>query len=134
MISGLTSACQTLDAGAWIVLVAFAVYLLFMLFSFFSRIRFIYIILIDFRDANITTSLPGGCYTQLSILLKGWEGAGKKLSENKNTPVGARFCLRGGRDSNPRWTEAHNGFRDRPIQPLWHIPNEVSRVSYSGVT
>ena len=33
-----------------------------------------------------------------------------------------RVCQRRGRDSNPRWTEAHNGFRDRPIQPLWHLP------------
>jgi hypothetical protein len=28
---------------------------------------------------------------------------------------------RRGRDSNPRYTCAHNGFRDRPIQPLWHL-------------
>ena len=30
---------------------------------------------------------------------------------------------RGGGDSNPRWTGAHNSFRDYPIQPLWHLPN-----------
>jgi hypothetical protein len=30
--------------------------------------------------------------------------------------------LRRGRDSNPRWTGAHNSFRDCPIQPLWHLP------------
>ena len=29
---------------------------------------------------------------------------------------------REGRDSNPRWTGAHNSFRDCPIQPLWHLP------------
>ena len=30
-------------------------------------------------------------------------------------------CKRRGRDSNPRWTnQAHNGFRDRRIQPLCH--------------
>ena len=28
---------------------------------------------------------------------------------------------RRGWDSNPRWPEGHNGFRDRPIQPLWHL-------------
>jgi hypothetical protein len=25
------------------------------------------------------------------------------------------------RDSNPRYGDPHNGFRDRPIQPLWHL-------------
>ena len=28
---------------------------------------------------------------------------------------------RRGWDTNPRYTEAHNGFRDRPIQPLSHL-------------
>jgi hypothetical protein len=29
--------------------------------------------------------------------------------------------LRRGWDSNPRWGKPHNGFRDRPIRPLWHL-------------
>ena len=28
---------------------------------------------------------------------------------------------RRGRDSNPRWSKPHTGFRDRPIRPLWHL-------------
>lgn len=28
---------------------------------------------------------------------------------------------RRGRDSNPRYDCSHNGFRDRPIRPLWHL-------------
>ncbi len=31
---------------------------------------------------------------------------------------------RRGWDSNPRWPEGHNGFRDRPIQPLWHLSEQ----------
>ena len=42
--------------------------------------------------------------------------------ENKTLNHSVKRFQRGGRDSNPRWTEAHNGFRDRPIQPLWHLP------------
>jgi hypothetical protein len=29
--------------------------------------------------------------------------------------------LRKERDSNPRYSCPYNGFRDRPIQPLWHL-------------
>ena len=32
--------------------------------------------------------------------------------------------MRRGWDSNPRWPEGHNGFRDRPIQPLWHLSEQ----------
>tara|TARA_R110002110_G_scaffold137735_2_gene323076 strand:+ start:4081 stop:4365 length:285 start_codon:yes stop_codon:yes gene_type:complete len=28
---------------------------------------------------------------------------------------------RRGRDSNPGYCYQHNGFRDRPIRPLWHL-------------
>jgi hypothetical protein len=31
------------------------------------------------------------------------------------------FSLRRERDSNPRYSYPYNGFRDRPIQPLWHL-------------
>ena len=27
------------------------------------------------------------------------------------------------RDSNSRFRKRNNGFRDRPIQPLWHLSN-----------
>ncbi len=29
------------------------------------------------------------------------------------------------RDSNPRYPCEYNGFRDRPIQPLWHLSNNA---------
>ena len=37
-------------------------------------------------------------------------------------------------DLNPRWTGAHNSFRDYPIQPLWHLPKCRTKLisSYSG--
>jgi hypothetical protein len=42
---------------------------------------------------------------------------------------GIWLVKRRGRDSNPRWTEmAHNGFRDRRIQPLCH----PSEMAFSG--
>ncbi len=28
---------------------------------------------------------------------------------------------RRGWDSNPRYARTHNGFRDRPDRPLWHL-------------
>ena len=31
------------------------------------------------------------------------------------------FSLRRERDSNPRYSKEYNGFRDRPIRPLWHL-------------
>ena len=31
------------------------------------------------------------------------------------------FLLRRERDSNPRYSKEYNGFRDRPIRPLWHL-------------
>ena len=31
--------------------------------------------------------------------------------------------LRRERDSNPRTADVVNGFRDRPIRPLWHLSN-----------
>ena len=31
------------------------------------------------------------------------------------------------RDSNPRYSKEYNGFRDRPIRPLWHL-------SFRGLT
>ena len=43
-------------------------------------------------------------------------------------PLAIQTTQREGRDSNPRWTGAHNSFRDCPIQPLWHLPIKVLRV------
>src|SRR5438445_12986320 len=31
-------------------------------------------------------------------------------------------------DLNPRWAYTHNGFRDRPIRPLSHPSDRVSRL------
>ena len=36
------------------------------------------------------------------------------------------FVLRRGRDSNPRCPKGHNGFRDRPVQPLRHPSSYVN--------
>ena len=33
----------------------------------------------------------------------------------------SRACWRRGWDSNPRYACTHNGFRDRPDRPLWHL-------------
>ncbi len=33
----------------------------------------------------------------------------------------SRYILRRERDSNPRTGRPVNGFRDRPIRPLWHL-------------
>ena len=41
--------------------------------------------------------------------------------EMKFEPTKAFPNWRRGRDSNPGWSCPHNGFRDRPIQPLWHL-------------
>ena len=35
--------------------------------------------------------------------------------------VALRKEWRRGRDSNPRYPCGHTGFRNRPIQPLWHL-------------
>jgi hypothetical protein len=35
-----------------------------------------------------------------------------------------RWGKRRGRDSNPRYPCGYNGFRDRPVQPLWHLSGE----------
>ncbi len=37
------------------------------------------------------------------------------------------FSLRRERDSNPRYSKEYNGFRDRPIRPLWHLSKVVQR-------
>jgi Fur family transcriptional regulator, peroxide stress response regulator len=42
---------------------------------------------------------------------------------NKKNPI--RIILRRGRDSNPRYPNGYNGFRDRPIQPLSHLSNII---------
>ena len=37
-------------------------------------------------------------------------------------PYGRKQVLwRRERDSNPRYRYQYNGFRDRPIRPLWHL-------------
>ena len=36
---------------------------------------------------------------------------------------------RRGRDSNPRYGYPHNGFRDRPVQPLWHLSIKICELA-----
>ena len=38
---------------------------------------------------------------------------------------------RRGWDSNPRYAHTHNGFRDRPDRPLWHLSKRKRRRAYS---
>src|SRR6516225_1306126 len=35
---------------------------------------------------------------------------------------------RRGWDSNPRWSYPHSGFRDRPVQPLQHLPRSQPSI------
>ena len=45
-----------------------------------------------------------------------------EVSENKKSEASLHsFLLRRERDSNPRYSKEYNGFRDRPIRPLWHL-------------
>ena len=37
------------------------------------------------------------------------------------------------RDSNPRYSCLHNGFRDRPVQPLWHLSIWPNYVNYWNI-
>ncbi len=40
------------------------------------------------------------------------------------------YVRRRGWDSNPRWVKTHNGFRDRPIRPLWHLSNSRLALNF----
>ena len=35
-------------------------------------------------------------------------------------------------DSNPRYRYQYNGFRDRPIRPLWHLSVFINYVSHKN--
>ena len=41
--------------------------------------------------------------------------------QGKHQPYQRLNCWRRGWDSNPRYGYPYNGFRDRPIRPLWHL-------------
>ena len=45
----------------------------------------------------------------------------KNLQKTKITKQSFAILLRRERDSNPRYSKEYNGFRDRPIRPLWHL-------------
>ncbi len=45
--------------------------------------------------------------------------------ETKTRPFGRAFFGGEGGIRTLGGHEAHNGFRDRPIQPLWHLPNSI---------
>ena len=45
----------------------------------------------------------------------------KYLQKTKITKQSFAILLRRERDSNPRYSKEYNGFRDRPIRPLWHL-------------
>ncbi len=47
------------------------------------------------------------------------------LHRNKNAPIGRAFSGGKGGIRTLGGHEAHNGFRDRPIQPLWHLPKSI---------
>ena len=49
-----------------------------------------------------------------------------EVSENKKSEAMLHsFSLRRERDSNPRYSKEYNGFRDRPIRPLWHLSKVI---------
>ena len=45
----------------------------------------------------------------------------KNSQKTKITKQSFAILLRRERDSNPRYSKEYNGFRDRPIRPLWHL-------------
>src|SRR5437764_3021307 len=49
----------------------------------------------------------------------------QKARKNKSLRTQA-LSQRRGRDSNPRYGCPYTGFRDRPIQPLWHLSGSPS--------
>ena len=44
------------------------------------------------------------------------------------------IAMRRERDSNPRTDMSVNGFRDRPIQPLWHLSNGAAKIANYWLT
>jgi hypothetical protein len=44
------------------------------------------------------------------------------------------FNARRDRDSNPGTDKSVNGFRDRPIQPLWHLSSILAQNKNSPAT
>ena len=46
-------------------------------------------------------------------------------AETKTRPQGRAFSGGEGGIRTLGGHEAHNGFRDRPIQPLWHLPSLI---------
>ena len=53
----------------------------------------------------------------------------RAYAANKNARYRRTFALwRREGDSNPRYSCPYNGFRDRPIQPLWHLSYRAAKI------
>jgi hypothetical protein len=63
---------------------------------------------------------PEGCQAAAESWVRWWVGI---TASGKDGGFIALFCnkWRRGWDSNPRYACTHNGFRDRPDRPLWHL-------------
>jgi hypothetical protein len=63
---------------------------------------------------------PEGCQATAESWVRWWVGI---TASAKGGGFIALFCnkWRRGWDSNPRYACTHNGFRDRPDRPLWHL-------------
>ncbi len=67
---------------------------------------------------SFNQSWYGSSFSHLPLLPSGPGGVGRRT-----IAYGLAYTkgVRRERDSNPRWGCPHNGFRDRPIQPLSHL-------------
>ena len=77
------------------------------------------------RTRNIAgiVRVPGSLSAFRTCAIKKKSRTSKKQRKRTKialTAIRKPFRLRRGRDSNPRCPERHNGFRDRPVQPLRH--------------
>jgi hypothetical protein len=57
--------------------------------------------------------------------------SGNKKCPRQKAEAPLLFVLRKERDSNPRTGKPVNGFRDRPIQPLWHLSEKGCKFTDS---
>src|SRR4030042_5768106 len=56
------------------------------------------------------------------------KGGMRGVYEEQDLGLTYKDTWRRGRDSNPGWSYPHNGFRDRPVQPLWHPSGYAKRL------
>ena len=69
-------------------------------------------------DSILQTSLSAAAVPNLVGLTRGYFAI---IVDGKISLQKQRTSWRRGWDSNPRYGYPYNGFRDRPIRPLWHL-------------